>query len=148
MFIHEARSTLGIAARTPRPRLDQHLDAAGHGHAEKAETQEPAQLTHARIALTAGTRRRTNREPDFIASRCAVDPLEDEFEVEAELELTDDDERRLARAQCDQIAAADFAFHVESEPFEKAFHWAVERRFPNAGYRFWGWLMQHEWIPA
>ena len=148
MFIDEARSTLWIAARTPRPGLDQHLDAAGHGHAEKAETQEPAQLTHARITLTADTRRRTNREPDFIASRCAVDPLEDEFEVEAELELTDDDERRLARAQRDQIAAADFAFHVESEPFEKAFHWAVERRFPNAGYRFWGWLMQHEWIPA
>ena len=57
-------------------------------------------------------------------------------------------ERRLARAQCDQIAAADFAFHVESEPFEKAFHWAVERCFPNAGYWLWGWLMQHEWIPA
>jgi hypothetical protein len=148
MFIDEARSTLGIAARTPRPRLDQHLDAAGHGHAEKAETQEPAQLTHPRIALTAGSRRRTDREPDFVASRCAVDPLEDEFEVEAELELADDDERWLVRPQRDQIAAADFTFDVESEAFEKAFHRAVERRFPNAGYRLWGWLMQHEWIPA
>ena len=135
MFIDEARATFRIAARTPGPRLDQHLDAAGRGHAEKSETQEPAQLAHARIALAAGARGRAHRKPDLVAGRGAVDTLQHEFEVEAELQLADHDDGRLVRPQRDQLTAADFALHVESEAFEKAFHGGVERRFPQAGYR-------------
>ena len=54
MLIDQARSALWIAPRPPWTGLHQHLDTAGGGHAEQAETQKPAQLAHARIALSAG----------------------------------------------------------------------------------------------
>ena len=124
MFIDEARAAFRIAARPPGTRLDQHLDAAGRGHAEQAETQKPAQLAHARIALAAGARRRAHRKPDLVAGRGAVDALQHEFEVEAELQLADHDDAAARPPQRDQVTAADFAFHVETEAFEKTFHGA------------------------
>src|SRR6478609_1064320 len=145
VLIDQARSAFWIAPRPPWTGLHQHLDTAGGGHAEQAETQKPAQLAHARIALSAGARRRAHREPDLVASRGAVDALEHELEVEAELQLADYDERRFVRAQGHQVAAADFAFDVESEAFEKALHRDVERRLPHASYWLWGGLMQHQW---
>src|SRR6478752_3471847 len=117
-----------------------------HGPGSTSTSTRP--VADARIALSAGARRRAHREPDLIASRGAVDALEHELEVEAELQLADHDERRFVRAQGDQVAAADLAFDVESEAFEKALHRDVERRLPHAGYWLWGGLMQHEWIPA
>src|SRR3954452_1841514 len=148
VFIDQARPAFWIAPRPPWTGLHQHLDTTGGGHAEQAETQKPAQLAHARIALAASAHRRAHCEPDLVASRRAVDALEHKLEVEAELQLADHDERRFVRAQGDQVAAADFAFDVESEAFEKALHRDVERRLPHAGYWLWGRLMQHESIPA
>src|SRR6185436_7786932 len=144
VLIDQPRSAFWIAPRPPWTWLHQHLDTAGGGHAEQAETQKPAQLAHARIALAAGARRRAHREPDLVASRGAVDALEHELEVEAELQLADHDQRRFVRAQGHQVAAADFAFDVESEAFEKALHRDVERRLPHGGYWLWGGLMQHD----
>ena len=122
MFIDEAGPAFWITARAPGPRLDQHLDPAPRRHAEKPETQEPAKFAHARVALAAAAPRNADRKPDFVASRGPIDPLQHELEVEAKLQLTDDDKRRSVPTQRDEIAAADFALHVKTEGLEEAFH--------------------------
>jgi hypothetical protein len=53
--------------------------------------------------------------------------LQHELEVEGELQLADDDERRLLAADRDEIATADFALDVEAEGLEEPFHRDVER---------------------
>src|SRR4029453_2828774 len=119
-----------IAARTPRHGLDQHLNAAARRHAEKAEAQQPAKFAHARIALAAAAPRAAHGKPDLIASRRPIDALQHKLEIEAELQFTDDDERRFLAADRDEIAATDFALHLEAETLEEALHPGVERRVP------------------
>src|SRR5262245_66330249 len=98
MFVDEARTAPWIAAGTPRRGLDQHLDAPARRHAEKAEAQQPAKLAHARIALATAAPAAAHGEPNLIASRRPIDALQHKLEIEAELQFTDDDERRnLAR---------------------------------------------------
>ena len=126
MLTDQARSAFGIATGTPRAGLDQYLDAACGGHAEKSEAQEPAKLAHARIALAASPCRSAHSEPDFIAGRRPIDPLKNEFKVEAELQFTDDDNRRLVAAERHEIAAADFTLHVKAEGLEEALHRGVK----------------------
>src|ERR1700751_3522423 len=104
MLVDEARSALRVAARTPRGRLDQELDAAGRRVAQQAETQQPAKLAAPRIALAPAAPRSTHGKPDLIAGRAAIDPLQHELEVEGELQLADDNERRLLAADRDEIA--------------------------------------------
>src|SRR5260221_1927589 len=95
MFVEEARAAPCIAARPPRPGLDQHLDAPARRHAEQAETKQPAKFAHARVALAAAPSGETHGEPDLIARRHPVDALQHQFEIEAELQFADDDDRRL-----------------------------------------------------
>jgi putative tryptophan/tyrosine transport system substrate-binding protein len=83
--------------------------------------------THARIALAAGSCRGTDGEPDFIAGRRAVDSLKNEFEIEAELQLTDDNQRRFVATERYEIATADLALHVEAVGLKKALHGRVKR---------------------
>ena len=71
--------------------------------------------------LAAAARCHAHGEPDLVAGRRAVDALQDELEIEAELEFADDDERRLVAAQRDEIAAADLALHAEAERSRKRF---------------------------
>src|SRR5580704_526609 len=89
----EPAALLEIAPRPPRARLDDRLDLAPRGHREQAEAEQPAQFADPGIAFPAvAARGRSNREPDLLAGRAAVDALEHELEIEGELELTDDDE--------------------------------------------------------
>src|SRR2546423_15515230 len=125
MFIDEARSAFRITAGTPRAGLDQYLDAICCRHAEKSEAQEPAKLAHARIALAASPCRGADGKPDFIAGRRPIDPLKNEFKIEAELQLADDDNGRLIAAERHEIATADLALHVETEGLEEALHGGV-----------------------
>src|SRR6516164_10230242 len=131
MFVDEARAAPCITARPPRPGLHQHFDAAARRHAEQAETKQPAKFAHARVALAAASSGETHGEPDLIARRHPVDALQHQFETEAELQFADDDERRFFAADRDEIAAADFALHLEAEALEEALHREVERRLPR-----------------
>src|SRR5262249_24283929 len=143
MFVDEARAAPSIAARTPRPGLDQHLDTSARRHAEKAEAQQPAKFAHARIALASAAPGAAHGKPDLIASRRPIDALQDKVEIEAELQFTDDDERRFLAADRDEIAAADFALHLEAEALEEALHREVERRLPRRKLRPLRWLTWH-----
>src|ERR1700761_8241531 len=88
----EAATLLEIAARPPRAWLDDRLDMAPGGDREQAEAEQPAQFADTGIALAARRAHgRSDREPDLLASRAAVDPLEHELEIEGELQLADDD---------------------------------------------------------
>jgi hypothetical protein len=46
-------------------------------------------------------------------------PLQDELKIEGQLEFADHDDRRVIAPQRQQIAASDFAFDNEAEPFEE-----------------------------
>jgi hypothetical protein len=139
VLIEQARSAPRIAARPPWARLNQHLDTAGRRDAKKSKTQEPAKLAHARIARTAAAARDTHGKPDLIAGRTAIDALQNEFEVEAELQLTNNDERRFFAASGNEIAAADFAFDVEAKSLEEALHGDVQGRFTFRGPLWLTW---------
>jgi hypothetical protein len=73
--------------------------------------------------------RAASGQPDFITSGSAIDPLQDELEIEAQLEFTDHDDRRVSTSA--QIAASDFAFDDEAEPFEEGLDRPIERRLQN-----------------
>src|SRR5262245_40265780 len=130
MLVEQARAAPGIAARPPRPGLDQNLHAAVRRDAEKPETQQPAELAHPWIALAAAAPRAAHGQPDLIAGHAPIDALQHELEVEAELQFTDDHERRLLAPDRDEIAAADLAFDVKAEGLEETLHREVQRRFP------------------
>jgi len=82
-------------------------------------------------SLAAAPSGETHGEPDLIARRHPVDALQHQFEIEAELQFADDDERRFIAADRDEIAAADFALHLEAKTLEKALDREVERGFPR-----------------
>src|SRR5262252_7963011 len=135
MFIDKARTAPCVAARPPRPGLDQHLDAAARRDAEQAKTEQAAKFAHARVALAAAASGETHGEPDLIARPHPVDALQHQLEIEAELQFTDDDERPFICADRDEIAAADFALHLEAKTLEKALDREVERGLPRRELR-------------
>jgi hypothetical protein len=57
--------------------------------------------------------------------------LQDEFEIEGQLEFADHDDRWVVALQRHQIAASDFAFDDEAEPFEEGLDRPIERRLQN-----------------
>jgi hypothetical protein len=65
-------------------------------------------------------RRKASGEPNFIACGSAIDPLQNEFEVGGQLELADHGDGRIIAHQRKQIAASDFTFDNEAEPFEES----------------------------
>src|SRR5215471_10248882 len=71
----------------------------------------------------------------MIASRRPIDALQHKLEIEAELQFADDDERRFLAADGDEIAAADFALHLEAETLEEALHREIERRLSRRRLR-------------
>src|SRR5947208_80817 len=83
--------------------------------------------------IVAGPRGGADGKPDFIAGCCAIDPLKHQFEIEAKLQLADDDKRRFIAPQGHQIATADFPLHVEAETLEKALHRRVKRGLSVVG---------------
>src|SRR5262245_20809271 len=143
MFVDEARAAPWITAGTPRPGLDQDLDASARRYAKKAEAEQSAKFAHARIALAAAATRHTHGKPDLIASRRPIDALQHKLEIEAELQFADHDERRLLAADGDEVAAADLALHLEAEGLEEALHREVERRLPRRKLRLLRSLTRH-----
>ena len=106
------------------------MDLAGLGDAEHAEAKLAAQIAKAGVALAPlAAARKPRGEPDLVASAGAIHPLQHEFKIERELQFADDDDRRIVRAQPNEVAAADFAFDGEAEAFEEAFDGQIERRF-------------------
>ena len=100
---------------------------------DEAQADEPAQLAHARIALSAAAASRgAHRKPDLVAGRCPVDGLQHEVEGEGELQLANDHHVRLALPECHEIAAADLALDLVAELFEEALDRKIEARFQCA----------------
>jgi hypothetical protein len=117
---HDSGPPLIVSPRTPRAGLDQHLDRSGRCHGQQSEPQQPAQLAHPWIAFPAAPATGgANRQPDLVAYRRAVHGLQHQFEVEADLQLADDDRHRSALMQRHQVAAAYLALHLEAEIFEE-----------------------------
>src|SRR6185312_10643791 len=128
VLVDEARAAPMVAARLPRAGLDQDVDPALLGDAEQAEAQQAAELAHARIALApAPLGRAAHGEPHFVAGRRAIDGLQHELEIEAELELADDDERRAVAMERHDIAAAHLALHRKAALLQEALHGQIER---------------------
>ena len=89
-------------------------------------------LRNRRVGLaTLTARRHGRRQPHLVARRDAVDALQHEFEIEAELEFANDNDRRLAGAQGQEVAAADFAFDGKTQPFEEILDGNIERGFQH-----------------
>ena len=127
VFLHDAGSTLAIAPRPPGNRLDENVDLASGGDAEDPEAQEAAELLDARILFSAPAAAGcAHGDPDLIADSRAVHSLEDQFQREGELQLSDDDGRRFTVAKGHEIAPANLALHLEAELFEEAFDGRVE----------------------
>ncbi len=106
------------------------MDLAVRRHADEPETEPTAQGAEARIAFAAlAAARKPRGEPDFVADPCPIDALQHQFEAKGELQLADDDERGVATAQADEIAAADLPFDAIAEAFQVPLDREVERSF-------------------
>src|SRR5262249_38872630 len=85
----QSGTAIAVATRPPRRGLDQKLDAALRRDTEQTEAEQAAKLAHARIALAATPARKAHGEPDFVACGYAIDALQHQLEIKAELELAD-----------------------------------------------------------
>ena len=86
MFRDQPRALFGIAARSGRRGLDDHLDVAGVGDGQHAEAQAAAEIAIARVALAAlAARGQFCSEPDLVGGAGAIDRLQDQFQVEGQL---------------------------------------------------------------
>lgn len=79
-----------------------------------------AKLANSRIAL-ASPNRAANCEPDFVADRHSVDPLQHELQIEVQLELGNHDHKRCITSKRDDITPVNLAFDFEAELLKKAF---------------------------
>ena len=106
------------------------MDLALVGDAEQPKAKPPAQVTKTRVAFAPlAARREASREPDLVASRRAVDALQQQLQIEGELQLADDDDRSVVRAKRDEVAMADFPISGKTEAFEEALDGKIERGF-------------------
>ena len=127
VLLDETGSAAGIFARRRRGRTDQHLDFAVRQYSEQAKTEPSAKVAKPGVAFTPFPfRREASGQPNFVAGGRAVDPLQDEFEIEGQLEFADHDDRRVVVLQRQQIAASNFAFDDEAEPFEEGLDRLIE----------------------
>jgi hypothetical protein len=76
-------------------------------------------------------RRKASGEPNFVACGSAIDPLQNELEVERQLELADHDDGRIIAPQRQQVAASDLTFDNEAESLEEGLDRAIEQRLQN-----------------
>ena len=132
MLLDETRSAAGVLAWHWRSRTHQHVDLTIRSHSKQAKTEPSAKVPKPRVVLTPLlARRKASGEPNFVACRGAIDPLQNELEVEGQLELANHDDRRIIAPQRKQIAASDFTFDNEAEPFEEGLDWPIEERLQN-----------------
>ena len=127
MLFDQPRPPPRVPPRQGGDRADEDLDLTRRRDPEHAEAEPAAEIAETRVAFApvplGGDAR---RQPDLVAGRGPIDRLQDEFEIEGELHLADDDERRLAVPQRDQVAAADLAFDGKPEVLEEAFDRRIE----------------------
>jgi hypothetical protein len=132
MLLDETRSAAGILARHRRSRTHQHVNLAIRVHSEQAETEPSAKVAKPSVVFTSlRARRKESGEPNFIACGSAIDPLQNELEVEGQFELANHDDRRIIAPQRQQITAPDFTFDNEAEPFEEGLDRPIEQRLQN-----------------
>ena len=132
MLLDEAGSAARILARHRRCGTHQHLNLAIRPHSEQAETEPSAKVAKPRVVFTPlRARRKASGEPDFVACGSAIDPLQNELEVEGQLKLADHDDRRIIAPQRQQIAASDLTFDNKAEPFEEGLDRPIEQRLQN-----------------
>ena len=81
-------------------------------------------------ALAAG--RHGGGKPHLVAGPGAVHRLQHQFEVELHLQFADHQDWRLALAQADYIAIADFAFDDEIQALQEFLYRRIERYFGHA----------------
>jgi hypothetical protein len=121
MLFDETGSAASILTRHCRSRTHQQVNLAMRSHSEQAETEPSAKVPKPRIVFTPFlARRKASGRPNFVACRSAIDSLQNEFEVKGQLELGNHDNRLIIALQHQQIAAPDFTFDKEAEPFEEA----------------------------
>ena len=132
VLVDETGSAAGIFARRRRGRANQQLDFAVREHSEQAEPEPSAKVAKPGVAFTSfPARREASGQPNFVARSRAIDPLQDELEIEGQLELADHDQRRVVALQPQQIAASDLTFDEEAEPFEEGLDRPIKRRLQN-----------------
>jgi hypothetical protein len=132
VLFDEKGSAKGILARGRRVRRKQNLDFAVRRHSEQAKAEPSTKVTKPCVVFppfAAG--RAASGQPDFITSGRAIDPLQDELEIEGQLEFADHDDRWVVALQRQQIAASDLAFDDEAEPFEEGLDRSIKRRLQN-----------------
>src|SRR6266851_3754724 len=84
----------------------------------------PSRRHSLRISALSGA---SNSEIDPLGQCQAVDALQDQRQVEAELEL--DDDRRFVTAPSDDVAALDLALDLVTLEFEELLDRRIKRRF-------------------
>ncbi len=110
----------------------QHVNLTIRPHSEHAETEPSAKVAKPCVVFTPLlARRKASGEPNFVTCGSAIDPLQNELEVEGQLELANHDDRRIIAPQRQQIAASDLTFDNEAEPFEEGLDWPIEQRLQN-----------------
>jgi hypothetical protein len=127
VFLDETGSAAGIPAQHGRGGTQQHVNLAIRPHSEQAEPS--AKVAKSRIVFTPLlARRKASGEPSFVACGSAIDPLQNELEVEGQLEFADHDDGRIIAPQRERIAASDLTFDNEAEPFEEGLDRSIEQR--------------------
>jgi hypothetical protein len=102
----------------------------GLAHTKHSEAETSAQISEASIGLASiSPARGSSCEPHLIAHRRSVDRLQDKFEIEAELHLSNDNNRRVEALKSHDVIAPNFALYDEPEALEKAFDGKVKRAF-------------------
>jgi hypothetical protein len=132
MLLDEAGSATVILARHRRSGTHQQVNLAIRAHSEQAETEPSAKVSKPCVVFTPlRARRKASGEPNFVACGGAIDTLQNELEVESQLELADHDDRWIIAPQRQQIAAPDFTFDNEAEPFEEGLDRPIKQRLQN-----------------
>jgi hypothetical protein len=127
MLFDKTGSADGILARHRRSGTDQDVNLAIRSHSEQAEAEPSTKVPKPCVVFTPlRARREASGEPNFVACGGAINPLQDELEVERQLELTDYDDRWIIALQRQEIAASDLTFDNEAEPFEEGLDRSIE----------------------
>ena len=90
VFLDETRSAADVLARHRRSRTHQHVNLAIRAHSEQAETEPAAKVAKPCVVFTPLlARRKASGEPNFVACGSAIEPCQNELEVEGQLGLAD-----------------------------------------------------------
>ncbi len=135
VLLDETGSAVGVFARIRCRRTDQDLNFAIGQYSEQAETEPSTNVAKPGAALTPPpARRQASGKPHFVASGRPLDPLQNQFEIELQLEFADHDDREVIALQPDQIATSDLAFDDKAQPFEEDLDRPIKARLQNRSH--------------